>query len=85
MPSRKIPLTVLYDAETETTTMGMKPEDCNACPFIEACPMKKKGAKYEMKYTDKQRRLDERRREPETKPFQERDAKRSGMEAQSGS
>ena len=80
-PSGKMPLTVLYDAETETTTMGMKPEDGNACPFFEACPMKKKGTKYEMKYTGKQRRLDERRREQETKPFQERDAKRSGMES----
>ena len=60
-------------------------EDCKACPFFAACPMQKKGSKFEMSYTDKSRfhrdRLEERRREQQTKPFQERYAKRSGMES----
>ena len=80
-PSGKIPLQVLCDAESQTTTIEMHPEDCKACPFFDACPMQKKGSKFEMSYTDKQRRLEERRREQQTKPFQERYAKRSGMES----
>jgi len=43
--------------------------------------MQKKVSKVEMSYTDKQRRLEMRRREQQTKPFQERYAKRSGMES----
>jgi Transposase DDE domain len=80
-PAGKIPLQVMHDAESQTTTIAMHPEDCKACPFFAACPMQKKGAKFEMSYTDKQRRLEERRREQQTKPFQERYAKRSGMES----
>ena len=34
-----------------------------------------------MSYTDKQRRLEERRREQQTEPFQQRYAKRSGLES----
>jgi len=80
-PSGKIPLQVLCDVKTGTTTIEMNPEDCKACPFFDACPMQKKGSKFEMSYTDKQRRLEERRREQQTEPFQERYAKRSGMES----
>jgi hypothetical protein len=80
-PSGKIPLQVLCDAPSQTTTIEMHPEDCKACPFFDLCPMQKKGSKYEMSYTDKQRRLEERRREQQTEPFQQRYAKRSGMES----
>ena len=80
-PAGKVPLTVLRDAESPTTTIAMKPEDCQACPFFAACPMQKKGTKFEMSYTDQQRRLEERRREQQTEPFHERYAKRSGMES----
>ena len=80
-PSGKIPLTVLHDAKAETTTIGMKPEDCNACPYFDACPMEKKKGKFEMFYTDKQRRLDERRREQQTKPFRDDYGNRSGIES----
>jgi hypothetical protein len=80
-PAGKIPLQVMHDAKTETTTIAMQPEDCQACPFFAACPMQKKGAQFEMSYTDKQRRLEERRREQQTEPFQKRYAKRSGMES----
>ena len=79
-PAGKIPLKVLCDAQSQTT-IEMHPEDCKACPFFDACPMQKKGSKFEMSYTDKQRRLEERRREQQTEPFQERYAKRSGMES----
>jgi hypothetical protein len=80
-PAGKIPLQVLCDAKTQTTTIEMHPDDCQACPFFAACPMQKKGTKFEMSYTDKQRRLEERRREQKTEAFQERYAKRSGMES----
>lgn len=80
-PSGKIPLKVICDKATATTTIEMKPEDCKTCPFFAACPMQKKGVKFEMSYTDKQRRLDERRREQQTDAFRERYAKRSGLES----
>ena len=80
-PTGKVPLQVLYDAPTQTTTIEMRPGDCQACPFFDACPMRRKGTNYEMSYTDKQRRLEERRREQQTEPFQERYAKRSGLES----
>jgi hypothetical protein len=80
-PAGKIPLQVLHDAKAETTTIEMTPEDCTACPYFAACPMQKKGAKFEISYTDKQRRLEERRREQHTEPFQKRYAKRSGLES----
>jgi len=81
-PSGKIPLRVLYDAEKCETTIEMNAADCQGCPFGSACPMRRKpGGKYEMSYTDKQRRLEERRREEQTEPFRERYAKRSGLES----
>ena len=72
---------MLFDAATQTTTIEMPAADCQACPFLAACPMKRKGQRYEMRYTDKHRRLDERRREQQTEPFRERYAKRAGLES----
>ena len=84
-PSGKVPLRVRHDAETCPTTIAMKAEDCQACPFGKACPIRRKpGGKYELKYTDKQRRLEERRREEKTEPFRKRYAKRSGLESTNG-
>jgi hypothetical protein len=80
-PSGKIPLTVICDKAAATTTVEMKSEDCKTCPFFDACPMQKKGEKFQMSYTDKQRRLDERRRQQQTDPFEKRYAKRSGLES----
>jgi hypothetical protein len=80
-PAGKIPLTVTYDAATQTTTITMPAADCQTCPFFAACPMRRTGQHYEMSYTDKHRRLDERRREQQTEPFQERYAKRAGLES----
>ena len=81
-PSGRIPLKVIRDEATGTTTIEMNPHDCGACKFFGACPMEKtKGGEFKMSHTDKDRRLDERRREQQTEPFKERYAKRSGLES----
>ena len=83
-PAGRIPLRVICGAESETTAVEMKAEYCNGCEFVDACPVRKKGEKFEASYTDKQRRLEGRRREQQTEAFQERYAKRSGMEGTNG-
>ena len=85
-PSGRIPLTVLYTQDKDTdevkTTIEMRPEDCESCPFRAACPMQKtKTGKFKLEYTGKQRRHQERRREQDTDAFDERYAKRSGLES----
>jgi hypothetical protein len=88
-PSGRIPLTVLYtqdkDKDEVKTTIEMRPEDCENCPFRDACPVQKtKKGKFKLEYTDKQRRQQERRREQDTDAFRERYAKRSGIESTNG-
>ena len=52
------------------------------CAYRDACPVhRRKDGDYEFRFTDKQRRLDSRRREEETDVFRERYRKRSGIEA----
>jgi len=80
-PAGRIPLRVVYDASTQTTMIEMKAEDCNTCPYFEACPIERKGGKLKTCFTDKQRRLEERRREQQTEAFEQRYAKRSGAES----
>ena len=80
-PAGRIPLNVVYDAATSTTTIHMSPEDCVACPFREQCPIKPGTPTCKVSYTDKQRRLEGRRREQATDVFRERYAKRSGLES----
>jgi hypothetical protein len=80
-PAGRIPLQVVYDAETTTTTIHMSPEDCGACPFRAQCPIESGKSTCKVSYTDKQRRLEGRRREQETEVFRERYAKRSGLES----
>ena len=81
-PSGRIPLTVVYDEQTEKTTIEMRAEDCETCPFQQACPIDKtKKGKYTVDYTAQQRRTEERRREEKTAAFRERYAKRSGIES----
>jgi hypothetical protein len=80
-PTGRIPLNVVHDAATSTTTIHMAPEDCASCPFREQCPIKPGTPTYKVSYTDKQRRLEGRRREQATDVFRERYAKRSGLEA----
>lgn len=83
-PSGRIPLNVLYNQgpNEDKTKIEMKPEDCEACPFREACPIEKtKKDKYTLDYTAKQQRQESRRREEDTAAFRERYAKRSGLES----
>lgn len=80
-PAGRIPLNVVYDAATSTTTIHMAPADCAACPFREQCPIESGSGTCKVSYTDKQRRLEGRRREQETNVFRERYAKRSGLES----
>jgi Transposase DDE domain len=80
-PAGRIPLQVVYDAETTTTTIHMSPEDCGACPFRTHCPIELGKSTCKVSYTDKQKRLEGRRREQETDVFRERYAKRSGLES----
>jgi hypothetical protein len=86
-PSGRLPLNVLYNQgpNQDKTTIEMKPEDCGSCPFREACPMQKtKQGKYQLDYTPKQRRQEERRREEDTDAFRTRYKKRSGLESTNG-
>jgi Transposase DDE domain len=80
-PAGRVPLQVVYDAETTTTTIHMSPEDCAACPFRAQCPIEVGKSTCKVSYTDKQKRLEGRRREQETDVFRQRYAKRSGLES----
>jgi hypothetical protein len=83
-PSGRIPLNVLYEQgkNADKTVIEMRPEDCESCPFREACPVQKtKKGRYQLDYTAKQRRQQARRREEDTPAFRERYAKRSGLES----
>jgi len=80
-PAGRTPLEVVRDEATTTTTIHMSPEDCQACPFREQCPIKPGPTTYTASATDKQRRLAARRREQETDVFRQRYALRSGLES----
>jgi hypothetical protein len=80
-PAGRVPLQVVYDVETTTTTIHMSPDDCGACPFRAQCPIKPGKSTCKVSYTDKQKRLEGRRREQETDVFRQRYAKRSGLES----
>ncbi len=81
-PAGRTPLQTIHDTEAGTTTIDMRATDCETCPFRTACPIKKKpGDRYRLTYTDKQRRLEERRQEEKTDVFKQQYAKRSGIES----
>jgi len=81
-PAGRVPLSTIHDSATGQTTIEMPAATCETCPFRSACPIKKKpGGRYTLNYTDKQRRLEERRREEQTEAFQQRYAKRAGIES----
>ncbi len=81
-PSGRIPLETIRDAEARTTSLEMAATDCQACRFGSVCPIQRKpGGHYRLSYTDKERRLAERRREEDTEAFRERYAIRSGIES----
>jgi len=81
-PRGEQPLETLRHDDKETTTVVMGAETCAGCPHRDACPVKRrKDGRYEYTFTDKQRRLDARRREEDTEAFRQRYRKRSGIEA----
>jgi hypothetical protein len=80
-PAGQVPLHSEYDAASGTTTTTMSAATCAGCPFRQECPIEEKRDGFQLKYTDKDRRLQERRREEATPVFQERYARRSGIES----
>jgi hypothetical protein len=81
-PQGHTPLVVERDEEAGTTRIEMAPEVCVGCPFRTACPIHKaQDGRYTLDFTDKAHRLAGRRREQETPVFNERYARRSGIES----
>lgn len=80
-PAGHAPLESTHAAESGTTTTTMPREACAGCPFRQECPIEETAAGFRLESTDKQRRLEERRREEATPVFQERYARRAGIES----
>ena len=81
-PCGEPPLQSTRDESKGETIVVMGASTCEACAHRDACPVRRrKDGDYEFRFTDKQRRLDSRRREEETEVFRERYRKRSGIEA----
>lgn len=81
-PRGETPLETIRDDAQEATTVVMDAATCDSCPHRDGCPVKRrKDGAYAYTFTDKQRRLDSRRREEETEAFRTRYRKRSGIEA----
>lgn len=80
-PAGHEPLESTHDAASGTTTTTMPREACAGCPFRRECPIEETAAGFRLESTDKQRRLEERRREEATPAFQERYARRAGIES----
>jgi len=79
-PAGHAPEASTYDEETGTLTARMAVSACRSCPFAEECPVREVHGRFEVKFTDRQRRLESRRREQDTEAFRERYRKRSGIE-----
>jgi len=81
-PRGETPLETIRDDAKGTTLVVMSATSCDTCPHRAECPVKcRPDGNYEYRFTDKQRRLDSRRREEATDVFRERYRKRSGIEA----
>jgi len=81
-PRGEVPLETIRDDAKEMTLVVMPATSCDTCPQRAECPAKRRSdGNYEYRFTDKQRRLDSRRREEATDVFSERYRKRSGIEA----
>ncbi|HUT89511.1 MAG TPA: transposase [Thermoguttaceae bacterium] len=81
-PCGEQPLESSRDESKGETTVVMGASTCEACAHRDACPVRRRqDGNHEFRFTDKQRRLDSRRREEETEVFRERYRKRSGIEA----
>ena len=80
-PAGRVPLETTYEAASQTTTATMPQATCASCPFRQECPAEPTAEGYRVEFDAKQQRLEERRREQATKPFQERYARRAGIES----
>jgi hypothetical protein len=81
-PRGETPIESSRDEATGQTLVVMDKRACAECPQRNGCPVKRRrDGRYEYRFTDKQRRLDARRREEATDAFRERYRKRSGIEA----
>jgi hypothetical protein len=81
-PAGHEPLAVEHDEATETVRVVMAAENCEGCPFFNACPIhKSRSGHYAVSFTAKDQRLAGRRREIETDVFGERYARRAGIES----
>jgi hypothetical protein len=81
-PRGETPLETIRDDAKETTLVVMRGTSCAACSQRAACPVQcRADGNYEYRFTDKQHRLDARRREQATDVFRARYRKRSGLEA----
>jgi len=81
-PRGEKPLESNRDEATGKTLVVMDQQACVEYPHRDGCPVKRRGdGHYEYRFSDKQRRLDARRREESTSAFRERYRKRSGIEA----
>lgn len=79
-PAGHAPRSSRRDPEAQTTYASMDRTPCDACDRRAQCPVKPRGNRCELQYTDKARRLAERRRIEQTEAFQQRYAKRAGIE-----
>jgi hypothetical protein len=78
-PKGRVP--VMTKEKKTRHTVAFDSHHCSACPFQEACPVKK-GKKYHyLRYTEKQMRLAQRRAYEHTDEFKDRYRWRSGIEA----
>lgn len=80
-PAGHVPLASRQDGETGKTRTDMDPAVCAGCAGRERCPIKTHGARRWMEHTEKQRRLDTRRRYQTTPTFKERYGLRNGIES----
>ncbi len=80
-PAGHEPLESTHDAATGKTMATLPASACAGCPFRRECPSEATADGYRVEIDAKQQRLEERRREQATPAFQERYARRSGIES----
>jgi len=80
-PAGHAPQSSGHNPETGRTRTEMDPGLCARCPMQADCPIKQTRNGAHLEHTDKERRLDERRRDEKTDEFRKRYKKRSGIEA----
>lgn len=83
-PAGHAPCHSRRDPETHKTSLSMDRTHCQTCERRAQCPVKARGNRCFWEYTDKARRLAERRRAEQTAEFQKRYAKRAGIECTNG-